>query len=73
MEQINEYPTYWKNKDGSVLIWRMGKDHGAEIYMPQESIKTTHYGSKELMEQRLSSFSQIPEEEFEGMTNLKKS
>lgn len=62
----NLFPTYWKEKKGTTVIIRISAEQG--IMIPgnnrfQNQIKT-HFGNRTLFEGRLTSFKEIPEEEF---------
>jgi hypothetical protein len=69
MEQIDNR-TYWRHKEGSTFIVRTGEDTGLVVSRQANGTVTrkhTHYGSKDLLDQRLSSFIEIEKEEFEQL------
>lgn len=63
----NLFPTYWREKKGTMAIIRISAEQGILIYENKQNQNKTHFGNRTLFEERLTSYKEIPEEEFIGL------
>ena len=65
----NHFPTFWKEKKGNMLIMRFSDEQGKLTWGKRkyQTYNTTHFGNRLLFEQRLLSFIQIKEDEYNSL------